>query len=194
MKSKLFAVMLGGAATVASVTSAPAYPVDCAILLCLAGGFPASTECAAAKAEFIRRVTPWPIEPPLQIWRCPMGGGMPSGPNTGADIDVTGRAFDFIRALKVYTIDYQAFSGTTNDGDRDVCHIARSRNMIGEYGSNGEFAWSGVSVSEIPEWTGFDLPVGSTCKAEGHWRGVSIGYEALTEDGGRAFQSDTFRY
>ena len=146
MRSKLFAVMLGGAATVAAAPSANAYPIDCAILLCLAGGFPASTECAAAKAEFIRRVTPWPIEPPLQIWRCPMGGGMPSGPNTGADIDVTGRAFDFIRALKVYTIDYQAFSGTTNDGDRDVCHIARSRNMIGEYGSNGEFAWSGVSV------------------------------------------------
>ena len=25
-----------------------------------------------ARAEFIRRITPWPIEPPLQIWRCPM--------------------------------------------------------------------------------------------------------------------------
>jgi hypothetical protein len=51
---------------------AAAYPIDCAILLCLAGGWPASVECAQAKAEFIRRITPWPVEPPLQIWRCPM--------------------------------------------------------------------------------------------------------------------------
>ena len=52
---------------------AEAYPVDCAILLCLSGGWPASAECAHARAVFIRRITPWPIEPPLQIWNCPMG-------------------------------------------------------------------------------------------------------------------------
>lgn len=49
-----------------------AYAIDCAILLCLSGGWPSSAECTAARAEFIRRITPWPIEPPLQIWRCPM--------------------------------------------------------------------------------------------------------------------------
>jgi hypothetical protein len=52
---------------------AQTYPIDCAILLCLAGGWPASNPCARARAEFIRRITPWPVEPPLQIWRCPMG-------------------------------------------------------------------------------------------------------------------------
>jgi len=63
------------AATAVSVSlSAPAaaYPVDCAILLCLAGGWPASAECAHARAVFIARITPWPVEPPLQIWNCPM--------------------------------------------------------------------------------------------------------------------------
>ena len=86
MRSKLFAVMRGGAATVAAAPSASAYPIDCAILLCLAGGFPASAECSAAKAEFIRRITPWPIEPPLQLWNCPMrsSGGI-SVPGIGAD-------------------------------------------------------------------------------------------------------------
>src|SRR5690606_21654629 len=39
---------------------------------CMAGGFPASTECADAKIEVIRRITPLPVEPPLQLWRCPM--------------------------------------------------------------------------------------------------------------------------
>lgn len=56
-----------------SSSRAQTYPIDCAILLCLSGGWPASVPCSRARAEFIRRITPWPVEPPLQIWRCPMG-------------------------------------------------------------------------------------------------------------------------
>lgn len=51
---------------------AQTYPIDCAILLCLSGGWPTSAPCARARAVFIRRITPWPVEPPLQIWNCPM--------------------------------------------------------------------------------------------------------------------------
>ena len=58
---------------------AQTYQIDCAILLCLAGGWPASKPCARARAEFIRRITPWPVEPPLQIWRCPMGASYEPG-------------------------------------------------------------------------------------------------------------------
>jgi len=64
--------LVASAAYVATPTPAEAYQVDCAILLCLSGGWPASAECSHARAVFIRRITPWPIEPPLQIWRCPM--------------------------------------------------------------------------------------------------------------------------
>ncbi|WP_420892497.1 hypothetical protein [Phaeobacter piscinae] len=59
---------------------ADAYQVDCAILLCLAGGWPPSAPCAHARAVFIRRITPWPVEPPLQIWRCPMKSAMNTAP------------------------------------------------------------------------------------------------------------------
>ena len=59
---------------------AQTYPIDCAILLCLSGGWPASVPCARARAEFIRRITPWPVEPPLQIWRCPMGASFEVDP------------------------------------------------------------------------------------------------------------------
>ena len=59
---------------------AQTYPIDCAILLCLSGGWPASVPCARARAEFIRRITPWPVEPPLQIWRCPMGASYDTAP------------------------------------------------------------------------------------------------------------------
>ncbi len=66
--------------------SAQTYPIDCAILLCLSGGWPASVPCARARAEFIRRITPWPVEPPLQIWRCPMGASFETAPAAnGAD-------------------------------------------------------------------------------------------------------------
>lgn len=73
MKAIRAAVAALSIAVVTAPAGAHAYPIDCAILLCLAGGWPASVECSAARAEFIRRITPWPVEPPLQIWRCPMG-------------------------------------------------------------------------------------------------------------------------
>lgn len=60
---------------------AQSYQIDCAILLCLSGGWPASVPCARARAEFIRRITPWPVEPPLQIWRCPMGASFNVDPS-----------------------------------------------------------------------------------------------------------------
>lgn len=53
--------------------AAQAYHIDCAILICLAGGWPGSTECNEAQSGFISRITPWPVEPPLQIWNCPLG-------------------------------------------------------------------------------------------------------------------------
>lgn len=80
--SLLSAVALSLGFSFANPRVAEAYPVDCAILLCLAGGWPASAECTHAREVFIRRITPWPIEPPLQIWRCPMHARFPapSGP------------------------------------------------------------------------------------------------------------------
>lgn len=71
---------------------AQTYPIDCAILICLSGGWPASEPCARARAEFIRRITPWPVEPPLQIWRCPMGVSHQSDHSGG----VAGRMYDIL--------------------------------------------------------------------------------------------------
>ncbi len=71
---------------------AQSYPIDCAILLCLSGGWPASVPCARARAELIRRITPWPVEPPLQIWRCPMGASFERKPNQ----DTPARLYDIV--------------------------------------------------------------------------------------------------
>ena len=71
---------------------AQSYQIDCAILLCLSGGWPTSVPCAQAREEFIRRITPWPVEPPLQIWRCPMGA---SSQNNGTESD-SSRSYDIL--------------------------------------------------------------------------------------------------
>ncbi|MDF1671318.1 MAG: hypothetical protein P1U83_17080 [Roseovarius sp.] len=73
-----------------SKATAQTYQIDCAILLCLSGGWPASVPCTRARAEFIRRITPWPVEPPLQIWRCPIGASHQHG------TDIRPRFFDIL--------------------------------------------------------------------------------------------------
>lgn len=73
---------------------AQTYPIDCAILLCLAGGWPSSVPCTLARAEFIRRITPWPIEPPLQIWRCPMAASYEDGPRLHGPAQVQDAVFE----------------------------------------------------------------------------------------------------
>jgi hypothetical protein len=83
LKMVLLALALVGS-TAPTRTRAQTYPIDCAILLCLSGGWPASVPCALARAEFIRRITPWPVEPPLQIWRCPMGASFEGPPMSRA--------------------------------------------------------------------------------------------------------------
>ena len=84
--------LLGSFIGTANRLQAQTYQIDCAILLCLSGGWPASVPCARARAEFIRRISPWPIEPPLQIWRCPMGASYhPVSPSSDL-----GRLYDIL--------------------------------------------------------------------------------------------------
>lgn len=188
--------LLGGVAALLNPTASFAYPVDCAILLCLAGGWPASAECSHARAVFIRRITPWPIEPPLQIWRCPMGvalnedSAVPllariqnvelmngaatrqttnavvqigegdvgkaiaakiiSARATGtADIDISDPAFDFVRSLRVYHMEF------LQTKERDYCSQTDG-SRLGLYGPQGGFAWrrhnlrSGNSAGSLP--------------------------------------------
>lgn len=80
--------------TLPGSASAQTYAIDCAILLCLAGGWPASVPCTLARAEFIRRITPWPIEPPLQIWRCPMGASYEDRPRLNDPARVIDAVFE----------------------------------------------------------------------------------------------------
>ncbi len=176
------------AATMPTTASAQSYQVDCAILLCLAGGWPASAPCAHARSVFIQRITPWPIEPPLQIWRCPMGATFDSPTllspmerlydisfqaepaislpdfavplvlvqaDQRADVDISGDAFDFVRSIRVFHIQYS--QRENRDGD---C-IRSDSTRLGSYGMQGDYRWTRSSVAQVPAAS--DLPRSGSC-------------------------------
>jgi hypothetical protein len=159
------------ASTFLTPRPAHAYQVDCAILLCVAGGFPPSEPCARARAEIIRRITPWPIEPPLQLWRCPMRaelrmsvpqaervidtGYVPQHEQNSAETDHRFARFwqafgenvtDYVMVIKVYDLTYSR--RRNRDGD---CVVSGSL-RVGTYDRNWDFRWGSAGVERSPDW------------------------------------------
>lgn len=162
---------------------AQGYPIDCAILLCLAGSWPASAPCARAKAEFIRRLTPWPVEPPLQLWNCPMGANViTSAPaaalgsegvqNAATDDHVPDRGvtypatsgLDFLRSLRVWQTEY--WQGETRTGCRKP-----DSSRLGSYDAEGRFHWQPSRIAALPTSSGIDPP--ARCQSY-RWRAVLV--------------------
>lgn len=155
--------------------AAQGYQIDCAILLCLAGGWPPSVPCARARAEFIRRITPWPIEPPLQIWRCPMRAALESPDPVGRLRRLAGinaappwsvaperETMHLAQALGlgvdidvsdpafdfIRSIDVFQITARQREG-RDDCNRSASVRR-GTYDLSGQFRWQNSSVSALP--------------------------------------------
>lgn len=182
--ARLLAAVL--AALSAPVAPASAYQIDCAILLCIAGGFPPSAPCAAARAEMIRRITPWPIEPPLQLWRCPMHVSfspwesepamsiipvaLTTASRPSRSLPVVTLAYDsaiesYLSGIKVYDLTYRRHRN--HDGD---CNVT-VRFTIGSYDPSGAFNWRRAAVQNVPAWV-FDTSY-SQC-SEALFRGVGL--------------------
>jgi hypothetical protein len=197
------ATLAATAVSLSLATPAAAYPVDCAILLCLAGGWPASAECAHARTVFIAQITPWPVEPPLQIWNCPMRAtfrgeakpierlfdigvraeplvSIPATPwvlqlvQDRADVDISDPAFDFVRSIRVFEITYQQRRSSDSD-----CNSWGAVYM-GTYGAQGDYSRRRSSVSAVP--TASDLAVPADCRSYWHrsvfveWRDYQDSY------------------
>lgn len=158
---------------------AEAYPIDCAIFLCMAGGFPASAECTAAKAEVIRRITPIPVEPPLQIWRCPMG----IDPNVAALIGLdpsqispdgyTKEVLDVQNGIEIFDVNYRIIR---NSGEI-IYSDSTKKNVWGR----GNMSWMPASYVKGPEWLatatgGYRKPVYEYSGRDGNVRKL-VGYE-----------------
>lgn len=140
-----------------STTKAQTYPIDCAILLCLSGGWPASVPCSRARAEFIRRITPWPVEPPLQIWRCPMGASYeterhPSNVNRIFEAFLQGEDYSPRQSFPGDDVAVQARSKKCRLAlfrNRNGCHSGRLRASPRRGSVGHRYQRSGVQFSPI---------------------------------------------
>lgn len=193
---RILKFLVAGSAVAAAViptTSAPvaAYSIDCAILLCLAGGFPASTECTTAKAELIRRITPWPVEPPLQLWNCPMGlpadlaSAVGMAGAIGSD-GLTPEVRQMRDAIEIYQVDWRRYRFSEDEYVQD-------NTRQGSYDAvSGEFSWRGATWATVPDW----LPKAIGLSSVGN-RYVGFGVRAIMlrySDYGGELHSEVVRY
>jgi len=212
MKPLLPPLFLGLGLSTASVTPVVAYPVDCAILLCLAGGWPASVECAHARATFIRRITPWPIEPPLQIWNCPMRAAfrveepamellfdiaatavlepLVSIPEVPLALQLVADRADidisdpvFDFVRSIHVFEITWYQSRSSDGD---CS-SYGRIYVGSYGEQGEYSRRRGRTEEIPKASEFAPPAGC-----GSYRYRSVFVEWRDYEG--RYNSEEVRY
>ena len=91
-----------------------------------------------------------------------------------ADVDISDPAFDVVRSIRVYDLDWYAFAGTTSNGDRDVCHRQKARTRLGSYGQQDDFSWAGFSITAAPAWLDTNLHPDGPCIAAGRYRGVGV--------------------
>lgn len=99
----------------AAPQAARSYDIDCAIILCMAGGFPSSAECAHAYRTMIRRVTPWPILPPVGICTYaspPLNG---SGPDGQLELDTSSPEFEWLNQIRIIWFEGRSYAP---DGDQ----------------------------------------------------------------------------
>ncbi|MDD7971998.1 hypothetical protein [Roseinatronobacter alkalisoli] len=147
----LASLVLG--ATILHSPPARAYPIDCAILLCLAGGFPASAECSSAKLTMIRRITPWPVSPPLQLWNCPFGlptgfTAAPGSPGISLGPDgLTDEVRGYRDAIEIYHI--RTFPPVDDEAPDSAW---RDHTQRGTYLDDGSHRWVGASLRHGPAW------------------------------------------
>ena len=64
----------------------------------------------------------------------------------GADIDISGLEFDFVRSIRVWDVRYYSHRERGRDDD-----CSESYNMrLGTYGTQGEFGWQRTAPAAAP--------------------------------------------
>lgn len=101
MRRILASLIVGLTFGVLSTKPTRAYDMDCAIMLCMAGGFPSSAVCAAAYTEMIRRITPWPVRPPFGICTFAAVPVELGGPSGDGELDISIPEYAWLRRTRV---------------------------------------------------------------------------------------------
>ena len=152
MKRWIYACLLAGMILPLNAKSSRAYDIDCAIMLCMAGGFPPSAVCANAYRVMIRRILPWPSRPPFGI--CTYAAIPISLGGPGGEVDLNTASSDYDWLNKTRVLWWRARRHHNRDGDRLYSWSLRScdgenrtcRYIAGRYGSHQP--WPSTFTSE----------------------------------------------
>tara|TARA_R110000796_G_scaffold40951_4_gene101189 strand:- start:22611 stop:23168 length:558 start_codon:yes stop_codon:yes gene_type:complete len=154
MKKWVLAGVLAGAILPVQVKKAHAYDMDCAIMLCMAGGFPPSAVCAAAFRTMIRRITPWPSRPPFGICTYAAIPVELGGPGGEADLDISTSEYAWLRRTRVIWW----YGNRSEDRDGDTRYSWSIKSCDGEnrncryierkYGSHSRWPASFISGND----------------------------------------------
>ena len=146
-------VILGLLAGVLSVQAnkARAYDMDCAIMLCMAGGFPPSAVCAAAYRTMVQRITPWPSRPPFGICTYAALPTALGGVGGGVDLDISLPTYAWLRQTRI--IWWYGHRHKDDDGDTHYSWSLKScdgENRTCQYigRGSGSSPWPSEIVSE----------------------------------------------
>jgi hypothetical protein len=162
MKRLILSAFFGVLTTLSSPQKAQAYDIDCAIMLCMAGGFPPSAVCARAYRTMIRRITPWPSRPPFGICTFAAVPVELGGPGGEGEVDTNLPEYEWLN--RTHVIWFTGRSYTPRDDPRQWDWSIRScdrenrtcRYIARVYGSR--IRWPSSFVSESGQT--ILLPVG----------------------------------
>ncbi len=101
MRRFILAFTIGLFGSIGLSQKARAYDIDCAIMLCMAGGFPPSAVCARAYRVMIRRITPWPSLPPFGICTYAAVPVSHGGPGGEADLNTSLPDYEWLNRTHV---------------------------------------------------------------------------------------------
>lgn len=118
-----------------------------------------------------------------------VGSGDDIDADSAADADISGSEFDFVRSIRVFSVEYawQRWVG----GDSDTC-MQNQRVRLGTYGTRGSVSWRGSSVAALPDafvglegWAGAGSSDGGHCPGR---RKRSVFAEWRDHEGGYGFE------
>jgi hypothetical protein len=164
MKRQVMAAVIGGVAAFGAPQKAQAYDIDCAIMLCMAGGFPPSAVCARAYRTMIRRITPWPSLPPFGVCTFAHVPVELGGPGGEGDLDTNLPEYEWLN--RTHVIWFTGGSRKSHDEERTWYWTLRScdrENRTCRYlqrVSGSYTPWPATFVSESGQEVAFPLGSG----------------------------------
>ena len=176
MKRQVMAAAFGVMAALASPQKARAYDIDCAIMLCMAGGFPPSAVCARAYRTMIRRITPWPSLPPFGVCTFAHVPVELGGPGGEGELDTSLPEYEWLNRTHVIWFTGQSYE-TRDDGRKWRWSIKSCdrENRICRYiqrVSGADRPWSETFISEGGQVVKFP----SRGRGEFYTRGILVEY------------------